>query len=328
MPDEKEQHQLELMQTIFGVISRRDLSIDQQIEEILKAGCKLFNEQVGIVSRIEGDIYTVEHVYAPGLDIHKGQIFPLGETFCSVTMQSDKPVSVTDVMNSQFRGHPCTKLGIESYIGMPIIVEGEKFGTLNFSSTTLKDHAFLDIDLEFIRTLADWTGNVLGYSSVMDRLNTLAHRDPLTGLPNRTTFMDKLERCLERQGAGKDYLFAVLFVDLDRFKQVNDKLGHRVGDALLKQVAFRLEQVVRPRDSLGRYGGDEFLCILEDVSGEQANATAERIEEMLGTPYTVGEHMIDIGASVGVAFSDGTGSSQDLIDKADNFMYERKRQKN
>jgi diguanylate cyclase (GGDEF)-like protein len=327
MPDDKLQHQLEVMQAIFGIISRRDLTIDQQIEEILKAGCVLFGEQIGIVSRIEGDVYTVEHVYAPGFDIHNGQVFPLGETFCSVTIRSDQPVGVTDVMNSDFNGHPCTKLGIESYIGMTITVDGEKYGTLNFSSTVLKDHPFLDIDLDFISTLAGWTGNVIGYARLLESLDTRAHQDPLTGLSNRTTFLDRLERCVERQGADKTYLFAVLFVDLDRFKQVNDRLGHRVGDALLKQVAERLEKVVRPRDSLGRYGGDEFLLILEDVSAEQAHATARRIEEILGTEYGIGEHSIDIGASVGVAFSEGTGSTQDLIDRADSRMYERKRQK-
>lgn len=100
MPARKNSHQLELMQTIFGIISKRDLSIDQQIEEILKAGCSLFGEQIGVVSRIEGDNYYVEHVHATGFDIYKGQKFDIEDTFCSITVGSDRPLSITDVKNS------------------------------------------------------------------------------------------------------------------------------------------------------------------------------------------------------------------------------------
>lgn len=325
MASEEERRQLELMQTIFGVISRRDVSIDQQIAEILKEGCSLFGEQIGIVSRIDGDTYVVEHVYAPDFDIKKGQKFELKETFCSITIGSEKPLSIADVKNSDYRKHPCTNTGIESYIGMSIIVEGSKFGTLNFSSTSPKDQSLLDTDLEFMTTLSDWTGNVLGYSRLLNRLNTLASKDSLTELSNRSAILEKIERCLERHKLDKGYAFAVLFIDLDRFKPVNDRLGHKIGDLLLRQVAKRLQSMVRPRDSLGRYGGDEFVLILEDVSRQQANTMAKRIKDVLGIGFTIDEHQIDIGASVGIAINDGAGGVEDMIDKADKLMYEEKR---
>ena len=327
MPAQKETHQLELMQTIFGVISRRDFSIDQQIEEMLKVGCSLFGEQIGIVSRINGQAYIVEHVHDPVFGIQKGQAFNLEETFCSIMIESNKPLSIADVKNSIYQRHPCTELGIESYIGMSITVDGSKFGTLNFSSTSPKDQPFLDSDLEFMATLCDWIGNMMGYSRTVDGLKTLAQKDSLTELFNRAAILEMIERCLERHNQDKSYVFAVLFVDLDRFKQVNDRLGHQVGDELLKQVAQRLQGIVRPRDSLGRYGGDEFVVILEDVSRHQASITAKRINEVLGMGYTIGKHVLDMGASVGIAINDGAGSAQELINKADMLMYEEKRHK-
>jgi diguanylate cyclase (GGDEF)-like protein len=327
MSSQKETHQLELMQTIFGVISKRDLSIDQQFEEILRAGCKLFHAQIGIVSHIDGDTYTVEHVHAPGFDIHKGQEFDLAKTFCSVTVSSDKALSISDVKNSELQNHPCTELGIESYIGKSIIVDGKKYGTLNFSSMAATDQPFLDADLEFLDTLCDWIGNMLGYARLIDKLSTQASQDPLTELPNRAVIIEKIERCLGRYNINDKYHFAILFVDLDRFKQVNDNLGHQVGDELLKQVGRRLQGVVRPRDSIGRYGGDEFLVLLEDVSQVQANLTAQRVRDVLGISYTIEGHEIDIGASVGIAINDGASNVQDLINKADKLMYEEKKKK-
>jgi len=327
MPSKNDVHQLELMQTIFGIISRRDLSIDQQIEEILKAGSSLFGEQIGIVSRIDGDTYVVEHVYAPGFDIQKGQMFELEKTFCSIMVGSDRPLSIEDVNKSIYRKHPCIETGLESYIGMSISVEGEKFGTLNFSSPSPKEQPFLDADLEFMATLCDWIGNVLGYSRMLDRLNILASQDSLTELSNRSIILELIERCLMRHSVDKSYVFSIMFVDLDRFKQVNDKLGHHIGDLLLNQVAQRLQSVMRPSDRLGRYGGDEFVVILDGVTEHNANRAAARIRKALSVGFNVREHKIEIGASVGIAVNDGEGSAQELIDKADRSMYEEKNAK-
>ena len=320
-------HQLELMQTIFGIISRRDLSIDQQLEEILKAGCSLFDEQIGIISRIEGDSYIIEHIYAPGFDIHKGQEFELEKTFCSIMVDSDRPLSIADVKKSDFRKHPCTSMGLESYIGMSISIDGEKFGTLNFSGNSPKEPPFHDSDLQFMVTLCDWIGNVIGYSKVLDCLNTRASHDSLTELYNRTAILESLERCRKKYNTNNDYVFAVLFVDLDRFKDVNDKLGHHVGDLLLNQVAQRLQRIMQRSDVIGRYGGDEFVAILENATQQQAINVSERIKGALSEAFTVKGHKIEISASVGIAINDDTECAEDLIDIADRSMYAEKNAK-
>ncbi len=113
-----------------------------------------------------------------------------------------------------------------------------------------------------------------------------AFHDSLTGLPNRALFTDRLHQAIERYNARVDYGFAVLFLDFDRFKVVNDSLGHTVGDQLLTAIAERLSLCVRPQDTVARLGGDEFTILPEDVTGmEQAASTAERIQRELSKPF-------------------------------------------
>ncbi len=156
------------------------------------------------------------------------------------------------------------------------------------------------------------------------KIEHLARFDALTGLPNRTSFTAKFERSLASGKAGVSR--AVLFVDLDEFKQVNDTLGHPCGDALLCQVADRLRDTVRSADLVARFGGDEFVVLQTTRSGRQSVAAlAERIIETLSQIYTVEGHQIAIGASIGIAMApeDGTTADQ-LLKCADIALYRAK----
>ena len=151
------------------------------------------------------------------------------------------------------------------------------------------------------------------------RIHHMARHDALTDLPNRNLFKEKIEQALAHAEAA----IAVLCLDLDRFKQVNDTLGHPVGDALLKLVAARLSSVVRHTDTIARFGGDEFA--VTQVAVEQpaaATKLAERMVAVLGEPYEIDGHHIVIGASVGVAVSPGDGTnSEQLLKNADLALY-------
>ncbi|MDV7338727.1 EAL domain-containing protein [Terasakiella sp. A23] len=157
------------------------------------------------------------------------------------------------------------------------------------------------------------------------KLEQLAHFDPLTGLPNRVLFQDRLYTSLARSKRDKEHM-AVLFVDLDRFKQVNDSLGHRVGDLLLKEVSKRLQTSVREIDTVARLSGDEFTVILTDItSGEDIEIVASRIVKSVGAPYFFEGHELFISASVGIAVYPTDGdSSADLLRNADVAMYHAK----
>ena len=156
----------------------------------------------------------------------------------------------------------------------------------------------------------------------------LAHQamhDALTGLPNRALFYDRLGQALNRVGRHSDAV-AVLFLDLDRFKLVNDSLGHGAGDRLLVAVAERLSRMLRAGDTAARFGGDEFVILCEDVSGErQAMAIAERIAAELDAPFTIDSDEVFVRTSVGIALAIEAGARPEaLIRDADAAMYRAK----
>lgn len=158
-----------------------------------------------------------------------------------------------------------------------------------------------------------------------------AFHDALTDLPNRALFFDRLEHALslvQRRTARHtlDYQFAVLFLDLDRFKVINDSLGHVVGDQLLKQVASRLSSCVRAGDTVARLGGDEFVILLEDIAGlHEAIEVAQRIHQYLRPPIVLDGHEVFVSVSIGIALSSASYSqASQLLRDADTAMYRAK----
>jgi diguanylate cyclase (GGDEF)-like protein/PAS domain S-box-containing protein len=156
------------------------------------------------------------------------------------------------------------------------------------------------------------------------RLRQLAQRDGLTGLVNRAGFEEHLERCLD-DGEGDG--LALLYIDLDHFKPVNDEFGHPVGDRVLQDFAARLRDAVRPTDVSARLGGDEFAVVLKGVRDlANANRVADKIVAAARAPFEVDGKTLHIGASVGVAFGIQPGTGwRDLVSHADTLLYEAKR---
>ncbi len=162
--------------------------------------------------------------------------------------------------------------------------------------------------------------------SLEEQLIHDAFHDALTGLPNRALFMDRLGQSLRHALRRKDTKFAVLFLDLDRFKRVNDSLGHMVGDQMLVEIARRLESSVRPGDTAARLGGDEFTVLIEDVrDGADAAQVAERVQELVRQPMRVAGHEIFTTGSIGIALSEtGYERPEDVLRDADIAMYRAK----
>jgi diguanylate cyclase (GGDEF)-like protein/PAS domain S-box-containing protein len=159
----------------------------------------------------------------------------------------------------------------------------------------------------------------------IDRLMHDAFHDALTGLPNRALFMDRLDTVMERARRRAGHEFAVLFLDLDRFKVVNDSLGHALGDMLLIGVGERLRNALRATDTVARLGGDEFTILLEINNLADAVRMAERIQDELRVPFRVGEHEIFTTASIGIALSaTGYERPHDVLRDADIAMYRAK----
>jgi diguanylate cyclase (GGDEF)-like protein len=158
------------------------------------------------------------------------------------------------------------------------------------------------------------------------RLAHLAAHDSLTGLPNRSLLVDQMRRALAAAERSRARV-ALLFIDIDHFKAVNDGYGHSVGDAFLQAVAARLTQAVRPGDTAARLGGDEFVVLCEGLNGgeTEARAVAERISQSLTTPVAAAGQLLSAGASIGVAIAEPGDDPEVVLSHADGAMYEAKR---
>lgn len=187
---------------------------------------------------------------------------------------------------------------------------------------------------ENARAVRDRTGALLYYEGTVEditerkqakeQLRTQAFYDTLTGLPNRALFMERLGAAIAKAKECDDYLFAVLFLDLDRFKEVNDSLGHLVGDRLLVAIARRLERCVRSGDTVARLGGDEFTILLERIDDiNNATNVAERIQQEFASSFNLDGHEIFTAASIGIVLSQRHKLSSSSAQHSSIHSYER-----
>ncbi len=203
-----------------------------------------------------------------------------------------------------------------------VLINKRKDGTLFYEEKTitpLKDENGKII--HFISTAKDISDRIQAHK----RLHHMAHHDALTGLPNRTLFLDRLEQALHR-ALLHTRLVAVLFLDLDRFKNINDTLGHNVGDELLVQLTERLTQNIRYGDTIGRFGGDEFVILLDDLENERyISSLAQKILDTLINPFIINNHELYITASIGISIYPSDGhDTETLLRNADIAMYRAK----
>ena len=227
----------------------------------------------------------------------------------------------------RFKMHPLLEdLAIRSTIAMGIEGEDGLFGVLDVHSP--EPNAFTAEDAHFLKTAAAILSGAHIRRSADETLRRQVFHDPLTGLPNRLLFLENVQAALAASFAAGAAV-AVLFIDLDRFKVINDSLGHHAGDDLLRAVAPRLRRQLRPGDSVARFGGDEFGVVVSCVADEEtAVAVADRIRECLEEPFLLDDVEQFVSASVGIAIAPagatGEQVAEALIRDADAAMYRAK----
>ncbi|WP_374240619.1 diguanylate cyclase domain-containing protein [Zoogloea sp.] len=209
------------------------------------------------------------------------------------------------------------------WLVVPLMDEADPIGAL-----LLKAHpgtAFSDKDRELLGFVSAQVATAIERSRLKAELLRAARYDELTGLPNRRLFHDRIDTALARSRRRQGRM-ALLYIDLDDFKGVNDTLGHAAGDRLLQEIGRRLERCVRRADTVARLGGDEFVVILEDIHGPQdAAAVADKIHHSLRQPFAIADHTLHARASIGVAIHPEDGDDADsLIKHADRRMYRDK----
>jgi diguanylate cyclase (GGDEF)-like protein len=261
--------------------------------------------------------------WKPGLV--RRALAPIGSAFYTgFTWGSLGHVAVED-FSADPRVRPTTLLqdhevvsGASVVIGRP----GRPFGLLGAFATERRPFEVEDVD--FLKAVANVIADAIERKRAEEEIRHQALHDPLTGLPNRTLLLERLNHWLDRAKRTGE-LGAVLFLDLDHFKMVNDGLGHDAGDRLLLQVADRLQAAMRPTDTVARVGGDEFVLFCEDVGSERAALNLpERLQAALQPPFDLGDCERHMTASMGIAFASSESAPAALVRDADAAMYRAK----
>jgi diguanylate cyclase (GGDEF)-like protein/PAS domain S-box-containing protein len=296
-------------------------STSDVMQEALAAAVDLLAVDIAAVIELMPDRDAFEFRAAHGLDGLPTETVPAGQASqAGYTIFSGAPVVVDDWdCEERFACSPMLQAR-SARSGLTVMIEGRRgpFGVLGLHSTSLRRFSRGDID--FAQALANVLGDAFDRQLIDADIQHRALHDPLTGLPNRLLFLDRLGHAVERLRRRRS-LCAILALDLDRFKLVNDSLGHKVGDELLAAAAPRLKQAVRSTDTVARFGGDEFGILLEEIGGEHdAIDMAQRIAAVFTRPFVLDGNEHFVTTSIGIALAEGGELAEDLIRDADAAM--------
>jgi len=325
---------------------------------------QLINATNFFIAKYDQESDTIEYVYVVDEESNQPAGFfqtrKLSNHFSELVIRQQKTVLLTKQdMKALFKSGQARNptAGEHSWLGVPLIYSGQLLGVMVIQSYTSKttytqqdaellnfvsnhvsaaikrreiseverqSHELLEQQVK-LRTLA-LEEEIIQRKQAEKRLKHTASHDSLTGLPNRSVFLDLLNHAIACNKRKPDLAFAILFLDLDRFKLVNDSLGHHAGDTLLKLIARELSAVVRSKDTVARLGGDEFVILIEDLdSNNEAFEIAQRITDFLKEPFTINNQLVFTGTSIGILFSDQRYHDADtMLRDADTAMYHAK----
>ncbi|RDE22519.1 EAL domain-containing protein [Motiliproteus coralliicola] len=261
-------------------------------------------------------IYNDKQIQMPTvIDINDSALMPVLDSGQALFFDD------TTITTSDKHKH-LAKQGIRAAWSVPVRISDRIAGILNVG--TFDPISQGDQQLKLLNMFSGIMGVTLSRVCLQSELERQASYDNLTGLPNRALLHQKLASVLATPSPAP---FTLLFIDLDRFKQVNDSLGHNVGDELLRQVTRRVYQQIRKQDFIARLGGDEFVVLLADCGSEEvAHTTSKRIIETLKAPFSIERHHIFIGASIGISSYPKHGlDPEELLKYADIAMYQAKK---
>ena len=339
--DISERKRSELRQDIqksVTVLLAEASSVEEVIPRVIQTLCEGLGWVAGarrIVAKDDGLMRHTEDwgLAEPGIQLFlrqsAGRVDTTGENagLLRRVWAGGKPVWLADIGQEPtfVRGAAAVAAGLHCAFAFPILVSGEFYGVIELFGTEVRQRD--DEVVKIATDISSQIGQFIARKEAESHLTFFANHDTLTGLPNRAMFNQRLTQALAR-AQRLTTMAAVLFVDLDRFKVINDTLGHDAGDQLLKQLAERLRECLREGDTIGRQGGDEFVVLIEDVADPtQVASVGQKILDTVARPYVISGQEFHVTASIGISIYPEDGHDQQtLLKNADIAMYRAKEQ--
>jgi diguanylate cyclase (GGDEF)-like protein len=319
--------------TLLGLLVHSTLP-----QDVLQAGiealAKLLQARYGAIGLLDEEGKLVQFVYC-GISPEQAQAighFPKGRGLLGVVVREDQTLRLEDMSRDpRSTGFPPHHPVMKSLLAVPVSHQGRVYGRIYLcdredgESFSVEDELLAQSFAHSLSLVLDNAREIEQNRLAMQQLDFMAHYDALTGLPNRLLFADRVRQACLRQ-ARESGVLALLFLDIDNFKIVNDTLGHPFGDELLQQAARRIQGVLRQSDTVARMSGDEFAIAVPDLhEGTDAGRVARKILETLQFPYVLGEHETFASASIGIALYPEDGDTVEMLLKhADTAMYHAK----
>jgi diguanylate cyclase (GGDEF)-like protein len=305
-----------------SIVSRRDL--DEVFAAIVAGAQELLGDETVGLRLIDPDdpgmLNLVASAGVPDAIVDEMRRSPIGLGAGGRAAAEGRLIVIEDYAGDSQNLPAFAADGIRSALGAPVREQGEVVGSL-VVATHRPGRTYSRAEREMLVAFAEHASLALNDAKTVEDAIHQAFHDSLTGLPNRQLLVNRLGHALARASRSGTKA-AVLFVDLDTFKNVNDSLGHAAGDELLKEAANRLMTCVRAADTAARFGGDEFVVLLEDVDLALVTRVASRILETMGEPFEIRNREVFIGASIGIAI--GGDEADDLLRDADLALYRAK----
>ncbi|MGR4064703.1 MAG: diguanylate cyclase domain-containing protein [Vulcanimicrobiaceae bacterium] len=320
------EEQSERIRRLFLTAASRGESNEQQIENVLRLGLELFGFDCAYVSRFDGERVVIRNVAGDG----GGSVFPgaifRAETSLSRHVRENSALSIPDFDAPRWKEESANAAGFwRALYAVQLIVGNGPFGALIFAGRNPRNEGMDKRDSDLIGLMALFVSSVIERIAADERIRELAFTDALTGLPNRVLWADRTALAVataKRYGQG----FAVMYIDIDLFKSVNDAFGHHVGDEFLRAAAARLRSTLRESDTLARFGGDEFV-ILQTMVNKYSDASdlARKVRAAMQRPIQAAGREFTIRASIGIALYPSDAKDVDtLMQLADEALYRAK----
>jgi diguanylate cyclase (GGDEF)-like protein/PAS domain S-box-containing protein len=319
--------QSERLRRLVMVAASGDESLDEQIDAALGLGVELFGWDIGYIAQYQRDRVLVRNASGEAV-ITKGTIYPARAAFSYHVHERRGPCFVADMDAPGHRNDPVRATAPwRSYFGVPLIVFNELYGALVFAGRAARDESIDPSERDLVQLIGLFVSAALEREAQNERIEQLAFNDALTGLPNRVLFMDRIEQTIAT-ARRYDRGFAVMYLDVDHFKAINDRHGHNVGDAALQETAHRLRLATRESDTLSRFGGDEFVILQPIVDGpSDAADLARKLNVAMQEPVVIDGVPHKVRLSIGIALYPSDGATiEELMEASDRALYRAKKE--